>query len=85
MVEEAAQPETGLVTIGVDNYQGQVYVDDRHVGDAPIVNHSLTVGPHVIRITYRGCEDIIDTVFVEAGRTEAQRIKKAFVKCGGGL
>ena len=63
------QPQFGAITVNVTGNFGNVYVDDVSVGRTPLLEHRVTAGRHIVRITRQGCQDRVDTLRVAVNET----------------
>lgn len=59
---------TGKLTVNANPW-GQVFVDDRLIGNTPRANIELPAGTHVLRVSRQGFESVTRSVTIKAGET----------------
>ena len=69
--EQAQVPSAagGLLTIGSDPQNAEVYIDGVDVGQTPIIEYSVAAGRHTIRVERAGYKTQTETVMVGANDT----------------
>lgn len=59
---------TGKLTVNANPW-GQVFVDDRLIGNTPRANIELSAGTHTLRVSRQGFESVTRSVTIKAGET----------------
>lgn len=59
---------TGKLTVNANPW-GQVFVDDRLIGNTPRANIELPAGTHTLRVSRQGFESVTRSVTIKAGET----------------
>lgn len=66
--EVDAAAGTGKLTVNANPW-GQVFVDDRLIGNTPRANIELPAGTHTLRVSRQGFESVTRSVTIKAGET----------------
>jgi len=64
----AGAAATGKLTVNANPW-GQVFVDDRLIGNTPRANIELPAGTHTLRVSRQGFESVTRSVTIKAGET----------------
>ena len=64
----ASAAGTGKLTVNANPW-GQVFVDDRLIGNTPRANIELSAGAHTLRVSREGFAPVTRSVTIKAGET----------------